>query len=140
MHFNSVLDQFCDKISRKYLLIYDWVAETKLYFSCLMVSRMEHRKNVNGFQIEALQKRQCFQIRTEWFIELTAAGIRVILSSIALNNISWYCLVKLYINKIASTATLCSDSLVLPFGNIDIFGVPQTENIDVFMVLQSRNH
>ena len=32
----SVLDQICHKLSRKYLLIYNWVAEAKEHFSCLV--------------------------------------------------------------------------------------------------------
>ena len=33
------------------------------------LSVLKHSKNVNFFQIEELQKRQCFQIRAECFIE-----------------------------------------------------------------------
>ena len=36
LHFGSVLDQFCLKLLRKFLLICDWVAEAEKHFTCPM--------------------------------------------------------------------------------------------------------
>ena len=37
LHFGSVLNHFCNKLLWKYLVIHNWVAETKQHFPCLLL-------------------------------------------------------------------------------------------------------